>query len=168
MLDKIKAYLANSIKIGVTTSASDDSKNFPENEFTSDQKSEKTVILYPYGYHANMDKGALSLLLSIQGDLANKVAIGGYTEYRPTLVAGEVAVFNPKTEKEIILKANGDLVTTVNKLSISNDSEELVDLLVQLVTACEAITTTTISGPTPTNNKVTFTDLKTKLTTFKV
>lgn len=73
---------------------------------------------------------------------------------------------------DLVIK-NKDLLITIKnsgKISIENtdQSVELLDLLVQLATACEAITTMTAIGVQPIINKATFTTLKGDLGKLKV
>lgn len=59
-------------------------------------------------------------------------------------------------------------ITTSSKFSVTNDSEELISLLSEVIDAISQITTSTINGPaTVINNKAAFTSLKSRLDTFK-
>lgn len=72
-------------------------------------------------------------------------------------------------DNRITLKANGDVeVVTASKLSVSNDSEELISLMSELIQAVSDITVNTIYGISPVNNKATLLSLKQRLDTFKV
>lgn len=72
-------------------------------------------------------------------------------------------------DNRITLKANGDVeVVTASKLSVSNDSEELISLLSELIQVCADNSVNTIYGITPVNNKPQFQALKQRLDTFKV
>lgn len=68
----------------------------------------------------------------------------------------------------IRLKSDGTVqVESTSTVSISNQQEELVNLLSETIKAISEITTNTIYGPTIINNKQDFIALKDRLDTFK-
>lgn len=67
---------------------------------------------------------------------------------------GTISLLNNKEDSSFILQSDGNIAgVTANTFSMSNSSVELVDLLHQLATQVSAITTNTIYGPAPINNK---------------
>ena len=171
------------ISFGQISNSSKDDKQFPVQQVTSNGKNSDVTIMLPYGFHANMSVETLVTLLALGGDTSNTMAIGGHTEYRPKLKSGEVAVFHPDKKQEIIFKEDGNIFINaldkdlqveaktldakIEKVSIKNDTAELIDLISQLNKAVSEITTPTITGPQAPINKPIFEALQPKIDSFK-
>ena len=93
-------------------------------------------------------------------------------EYRPSYLSeGEVALYSyidKTTNHRIHFTKDGYIKMYGSKYYISNNAEDLIDLMVQFCTAVEGITVATGIGVQPIINKATFTTLKTKLSDFKI
>lgn len=77
----------------------------------------------------------------------------------------KLSVSNPDA---LTLKNEGLTIEMLDgRLKISNSSEELISLLVELLTALTVTTTATLMGPQPFVNVAQYTDLLSRLTTFK-
>jgi len=72
-------------------------------------KPSDSLMVYPYGIHANVPADAFGLMFSIQGNPDNRGTIAWTPKNRPDLAGGEVAFYHPPTDAFIIWKANGDL-----------------------------------------------------------
>lgn len=69
----------------------------------------------------------------------------------------------------ILLRQNGDVeIETASKYAVRNQSEELISLLSEVLEEVSKISTNTIYGVTPINNKPAIQALKTRLDTFKL
>jgi len=92
--------------------------------------------------------------------------------YRPDYLAeGEVCIYtsvDKSTNHRILMTSDGKIKMYGDKYYISNNAEDLIDLMVQFCEAAENITVATAIGVQPVLNKATFTALKAKLTAFKV
>ncbi len=106
------AKLKNLIKYGVVKRPADDSAQFPVQQIVHNGKTIDCFMLYPFGFHANMDINSLVSVISVEADEANRFAVGGFTKTRPTLSEGELAVFHPSTGTSI--KFNNEGTLTIN------------------------------------------------------
>jgi hypothetical protein len=69
----------------------------------------------------------------------------------------------------ILLRQNGDVeIETASKYAVRNQSEELIALLSEVLQEVSNITTNTVYGISPINNKPQIQALKTRLDTFKL
>tara|TARA_Y100000310_G_scaffold320268_1_gene376556 strand:+ start:16253 stop:16795 length:543 start_codon:yes stop_codon:yes gene_type:complete len=108
----LSRLLQNLTKFAKVKEASKDDQQFPQQKVDYDGKLANVFVLFPYGMHGNMSADTITTLHSIQADLANRVAIGGYNEGRPTMADGEVCLYHPPTDAIIHFKENGDLDIT--------------------------------------------------------
>ena len=92
----------------ITSPGSDDGQ-FPTQQMEYLGKVADGIIMFPYGFHANVSADVLALMLSVQGSPENRLVMPFNTKKRPKLAAGEVAFFHPPTNSFIIGRANGDL-----------------------------------------------------------
>tara|TARA_R110002167_G_scaffold177446_2_gene377233 strand:- start:178 stop:852 length:675 start_codon:yes stop_codon:yes gene_type:complete len=102
-------------------------------------------------------------------ELTDAIALIGLTSKDKSLKANTEDVVLRYNDNSITLKKDGTLeAETTSTLSVSNGSEELISLLSDIVEEMSKITTNTIYGVSPVNNKIAIQDLKTRLDTFKV
>jgi len=91
------------------TKAGSDDKQFATQQLEYMGKVADALMVFPYGFHANISPDALVLMSAIGDDPENRAAIGGAAKNRPTLAEGEVAFYHPPTDAFIIWRDNGDL-----------------------------------------------------------
>lgn len=116
------------------------------------------------------DTSATQELSSTQryNDITDAVAIIGLTSKNNSVQANTEDVELKYNGNTILLKKDGTIeAVTTSTLKISNPTEELVSLLSEIVDEVSKITTNTIYGISPINNKIAITALKTRLDTFK-
>lgn len=101
-------------------------------------------------------------------DLSDAVAIVGLTSSKKSVNGSTEDVVLKFNDNNITLKKDGSIeATTKSTVKISNSSEELVSLLSETLQAISDITTNTIYGLSPINNKALILSLKQRLDTFK-
>lgn len=82
---------------------------------------------------------------------------------------GDITITNEKEGSSVVLSSDGNIdITTKSKLTINNDSIELISLLSELVNTLANTTVNTYYGPTPLNSKSQLQNLKSQLDTMKV
>ncbi len=101
-------------------------------------------------------------------DLNDAVAIIGLTSKGNSVEASEEDVELKFKENTVRLKDNGSVeIDTKTTFSVTNQTDELISILSEVVDECSKILTNTLSGPTPPNNITKFSELKIRLDTFK-
>lgn len=115
LLSKLKRVLT---WVNITKSGSD-AANFPVQQIQYKDKLADTVVIFPYGFHANMTPDTLALMGTVGGDDANKVILGCIPPSRPKLVGGEVVVYHPGTGSKVVMKSNGDIELTAPNVTIN-------------------------------------------------
>lgn len=144
-----------------------DSKQFPVQQVAFDGNTADAFMIFPYGMSANVSNDALSLLFSVNDDDFAAIATSAKERIK-NLKQGEVIFFHPEKKSFLKFVESGDIkISTNSKLSITNDTAELIDLISQLNAAVEAITVNTVNGSTPINNKATLTALQPLIDSFK-
>ena len=73
------------------------------------EKPADSLMIFPYGIHANVPADAFGIMFSIQENPDNRGTIAWTPKNRPDLVDGEVAFYHPPTKAFLIWKTNGDL-----------------------------------------------------------
>jgi len=120
--------------------------------------------IHPLGFVNKVKPGALVLQFSINGDLSNTLGIEydnkQAKEILDLLLAGEVAIFNPASGKNILMKNDGSVRMNLDKIKIKNDTGELIQVLEDLLTS--------LAGEPGLVASSTYTALKTIITSFKV
>lgn len=176
-LDELFTKIKNSISQARVTKVSTDDETYPSVQVSSHKKVADVTRLLPYPLIGNPRADALGVQLTVEGMEQNRYVLLHDPENRlKGLKEGEGGIHNALTGSFVLLEESGDVHTftetnaifDLEKIAINNSSEELIDLMNQLVAACEAITVTTITGVTPPLNKATFTDLIPKFQSFKV
>lgn len=114
-----------------------------------------------FGFTSVPPNGAECVAIAVGGNRDHLIVIAADDRASRIvgLLKGESVQYNANGDK-IHLKADGTLEATFLKLSLSNGSDELIDLLVQTLTA--------LNVEPFIINKATFALIKTKLEAFKV
>lgn len=131
---------------------------------------EVLLIFSSRNYDTWWDTGEVKKLPSTRrfNDLTDAVAIIGITSKGKSVNANTEDVELKFNNNSILLKADGNIeVTTNSKFSVTNPSEELISLLSEIVDEVSKITTNTVYGISPINNKAAVSALKARLDTFK-
>lgn len=101
-------------------------------------------------------------------DLSDAIAVVGLYTKQSHLSPNPTDVELRFKDNSIILRDDGTIdITTKSTITVNNDSEELISLLSELIQEISVITTNTVFGPSPVNNKPAFAALKSRLDTFK-
>lgn len=87
----------------------DDPSKFHVQQVEYMGKVSDTLMIFPYGMHANVPNDAFGIMFTIQGNQDNRGVIAWVPKGRPKLEGGEVAFYHPPTDAFIIWRANGDL-----------------------------------------------------------
>lgn len=130
---------------------------------------EKVSRFQNFGFTSNPPAGSEAIILSLGGQRESMVVIA--TESRDArfknLAAGESAQYSADGAS-FALKTGKKAEMIISKLKITGDSHELIQVLDDLVTAIINARTNTAIGPMPLINVADpFTDIKTRLETFK-
>lgn len=128
------------------------------------------VIGNVFGLHTSPSVNTPCLMFCINGDPANKVVIPLSINLRVKgLEEREVAVGAFDVGNYIKFDKDGNITITLpgtKKYSVKNDNNNLTELIKDLCSLCESITTMTGIGIQPVLNKADFTALKAKLAEF--
>ena len=101
-------------------------------------------------------------------DITDAVAIIGLTSKDKSVKANTEDVELKYNGNTILLKKDGTLeAVTTSTLNITNDSEELITVLSDALQALADVTTNTIYGVSPINNRIDVLAIKSRLDTFK-
>lgn len=116
--------LKNLIRLARITMAGKDDGNAPLQQMEYLGKVADGIIIFPYGYHANVPADVAALMLALQGSPDNRVAMPFNTKDRPTLKESEVVFFHPKTGFFLKWDENGDLIgdNGTGKFTLSGDT----------------------------------------------
>jgi hypothetical protein len=101
--------LAKLIRWASVVRAGADDGQFPLQQTEYLGKVADTIMIFPYGMHANVDGDSLALLLAIGGNLDNRAAIPTSMNRRARLASGEVTIYSPLTGSAVTFLANGDI-----------------------------------------------------------
>lgn len=104
MLNVIK----NLIRLARISRAGVGGGQFPVQQVEYLGKTADTVVIYPFGIHANASIDSLALMFSIQGHPESRAAIVT-SNNRPELEPGEIAVYHPQTGSIIKMKSDGGI-----------------------------------------------------------
>lgn len=117
MLDRLK----NLLRIGVVSSAGDDSKTLPTQLLDYHGKEGDGITWFPYGMHAVADEGSYALIISLNGNGEERICIPTSMLKRPKGEPGEVFVYHPLTGTQIKLNAAGDVeITAVGNVGVTS------------------------------------------------
>lgn len=139
----------------------DSGAGFPKVQITYMKRVPGPVkIAEAYGTHGSAPKETACLLFCINGDEGNKFIIPLSAQTRPkNLKEGEFVCGNFKKGTTILFDESGHV-------TISNGTDDLVDLIKQLCEALTNMTTITALGPQAPVNLATFTALLPKFESF--
>lgn len=132
--------IKNFLRWARISKAGDDSQQLPVQQTDYLGKVADSVILFPYGYHANLTPDSLVALFSVQGQNENRVAIGYDPVGRPKLESGEIAIFHPGSGSLIKLSADGTISITAPEIELKGNVTIAGDLTVQGDTMVKGIT----------------------------
>lgn len=116
MLSKIK----NLIRLCRVTRSGDGEGQLPVQQVEFMGQVGDSIMVFPFGMHANVSEDALAVMFSIQGDAENRAAIG-MSESRPVLSAGEVAIYHPDTGAIVKMKSDGNIELQAANINIIGD-----------------------------------------------
>ena len=145
----------NSIRLAQITAAGKNGEQFATQQLTYLGRVADSMMMFPYGLHANAPVGSLGLMFSVQGYPDDKVTIPWAPKTRPDLAEGEVAFYHPPTDGHIIWRESG-------KLEIITGTEGTADI--EITASCVKIngnlevTGSTALGATVTSNGVDISD----------
>lgn len=112
--------IKRTIRVCRATLAGDESTTFAQQQVEYLGKTADAVIIFPYGFHAVAPADTLGLLFAQMGNPEALIRMPGFDRNRPTMVAGEVAVYHPGTGSVILFKADGSVsVTSVVGVNVS-------------------------------------------------
>lgn len=118
-------YLRNLIKRAYITLTNDDSGQFSVTQVNSLDKTMPAEAIYPYGLYAQAPVNCLALIMSIQNDEGNLVAIPYGSQIRiKGLKSGEVAVGNVVSKAYIKFDESGNIIInslTNGKTTVNTD-----------------------------------------------
>lgn len=98
------------IRLARISAASADDRDFPDHQIGFLGKEGNAIAWYPFGFHANPDKGALAMLFAIGGNPeARHVLPGSPKERIKPLAAGEVVYYHPATGSKVHMRADGSI-----------------------------------------------------------
>ncbi len=98
-------------------------------------------VMHPYGLSSRAPAKTISVTARVGDHVGNRMVIGHRDKDRPALENGETAIYNAHGVRVTLLKGG--------KIAIENDTVELIDRLVDLVTALTNAKTLTMMGPQP-------------------
>lgn len=90
------------------TSPADNSGQYPTHKVSYLEKNADTVIVFPYGFYANVPPATAALMFHV-GDSADKAAISLSHDSLPNLKENEVAFFHPASGAQMIWDVDGNL-----------------------------------------------------------
>jgi len=100
--------------------AGSDGEQFHTQQLEYLGKTANSVMVFPYGLHANCTPDSLALMLSVQGNPENRACIAWKPKDRPIMASGEVTLYHPDTNSIISWRAGGNLeITTAANVDIT-------------------------------------------------
>ena len=91
------------------TKKSDNSQTYAIQQLQYLNKNADSVMIFPYGFHANAAEDSLALMFSVQSHPENRACIAWNPTKRPTLEESEVSIYHPPTDAFIIFKSDGSI-----------------------------------------------------------
>lgn len=147
----------------------DDSKKVPTIRVTYLDNLGDVAVGNPYGIHSSPSKDSPALIFQINNDPTNTIIIPLSMFIRnKNLAEGEVEIgaFDKKSWIKFDKDGNIIMTTPSGKVTMSNGSNNLTDLIKQLCEACASMTTLTAIGAQPPLNAGTFSSLASKVGEF--
>jgi hypothetical protein len=104
------------------TKRGDDLVDYPVQQLGYRGKVADSVVLFPYGLHANVPPNNLVLMVAVNGHEENRASFPLTGPGRPVLKEGEIALFNKMSGTTIILNEAGEVaITAPAGVSINGD-----------------------------------------------
>jgi hypothetical protein len=97
------------VRWAAVTRGGKDAAQYPVQQMTYLGKTADSVMVFPYGMHANVDRADYALMFSVAGDTDNRAAIPTSMTRRSTLAPGDVEVYSPVSRSRVTIRANGDV-----------------------------------------------------------
>jgi len=102
------------------TKAGSDGEQFHTQQLEYLGKTANSVMVFPYGVHANCTPDSLALMFAVQGNPENRACIAWKPKDRPVMASGEVALYHPDTNSIISWRKGGNLeITTAANVDIT-------------------------------------------------
>ena len=154
--------LSKLIRWATITRPGPDNEQFATQQVAHRGKLSKPIMLFPYGYHANLQPGSLGLLFAAGCHEEDRAFIGWTPKDRPKLAPGEVAFYHPDSDSFVIWRNGGNLdidVTDSTTVNIANNATITAggDVDLTCTNATVNATTVTISATTVQVDATTFT-----------
>jgi phage gp45-like len=108
----VLSFLKNLIRWARITGPANNQENFSVQQVTYLGKTADSLIVFPYGHHANVSNDSLALMFSIASNPENRAAIAWTPNDRPDLEQNEIAIYHPFTNSLIHFKNSGDIDIT--------------------------------------------------------
>ncbi len=116
MLNKI----VNLIRLAVVSRVGVGGGQFPVQQLTYNGKTGDSMIVYPFGIHANAPADSLAIMFSINAQTESRAAIV-MSNARPELEPGEVAMYHPGTGSIVKMSADGSVKITATTIELDGD-----------------------------------------------
>jgi len=98
------------------TAAGDSTAQWFRQQITYRGRVSKSIIYYPYGFHANAKSNKSSCVwIGVNGDASNKLGFAWDAQVRPDLKEGEVAFYQPETNTIIKFDVDGNILINTDK-----------------------------------------------------
>lgn len=162
MIRPLRNRVYTMITRGIIETANDSgSMQFVKVTLLAGETREDIERIQNFGFSSNPPTSSECVAVAIGGNRDHLIILGDNDRASriKNLLKGESVQYNSNGNK-IHLKNDGEAEMLVDKISITNDTGEVIDLLVQTL---EALTLEPFIV-----NKAIFTDIKTKLESFKV
>lgn len=112
--------IINLIRLAVVSRAGTGVGQFPIQQMTYNGKTGDSMIVYPFGFHANASPESLAIMFSINGQPESRVSIV-MSNARPDLEAGEVAMYHPGTGALVKMSADGSIKIVATTVEIDGN-----------------------------------------------
>jgi phage baseplate assembly protein gpV len=86
-----------------------DTEKYPVQQVIYLGKTADSIMVFPYGMHANVDSADLALMFAVSGDTDNRATLPTSMTRRSTLAAGDVEIYSPVSRSRVTIRANGDV-----------------------------------------------------------
>jgi hypothetical protein len=140
--------------------AGKDDKQFPVQQASYMGKTADTVMLFPYGMHANVNGDALGPLFIFGGNVEDRAMMPTSMNNRNQLAAGEVEFYCPLTGSRVTFRADGSIEIDGADINVTSSGNVNVtatgNLDATAATASITAATVTVNGNTVLAGNLTF------------
>jgi hypothetical protein len=91
-----------------------DGDDWPVQQVVYLGKTGDSLQWFPYGYHANIPVGQLTIIGSLMGKAEMRVSFPGSPLERPQIASDENVVYHPPTGSKVHFRSNGDIEITAD------------------------------------------------------